>query len=721
MSRRGLTTLGEDGEHTYFVLSHDDGATLQSALIAYSAAEDRHGAKGPLGTVFDKIEGLEPYGPIDRRGVGLDELPSDASSFVVDVSVWPADDYAEARRRADVIEAVVALSGGELVHPSQVSSRVTVVRVRVTCTGLDDLLSTSVVENVRTPPVPFMDPSDWQDISLEDIRIEQVPGTAVGILDDAPATGHPMLAPPMVASVDEFGPEGYLWPPQGHHGSLVTGRVIYPRMERALRAHEAFEAVGQVHVARVLEPDPQNPLATRFAGGELGQPPHLIVRQAIENLAVNYGVRVFNLSIGYRDPYDGRHVNELTETLDDLARELDIVVVVPTGNIPANAIDGMTPSGRHGGHDYPAHLDTPQHRLSEPGPAALAICVGSLAHSDAPRDRNPPRLGDRAVAPVGGVSPFSRSGPGVGTIQSFSNKPDFVEEGGNWVTTDSGGLLLEDPGVAIISTALAENGRLFRAASGTSFAVPLVARAAADVLDEYPDSSANLVRALLGASASNRGLRAESITDLSVRRRRYGLGRPMTHAARVSDAQRVTMTFDGEMTVDTVVIHAVPVPEDFARTRSSSRRLRVALAYDPPVRRQRREYLASTMQIDLYRSVSLDDLSKIVGKQDIATPEPMLKDRRRVSKLFPGVDHVRSSTLQVREWEPKQLNVDDGETYYLVITNTTRQWARERDDYNNQRYALAVVLEDEGRLDLDLFALVTQRVQPEVRARLRSS
>lgn len=711
-------TLGDNGEHTYFVLTSDDGAALRSALDQYSSAEDRDGAKGAYGTIFDKVDSLAPYGPQDRRGVGLDGVPADGTAFVVDVSVWPSDDYTEARRRADVVQSVVERSGGSLVHAAQVSARVTVIRARVEASGLEDVLATSVVEKVRTPPVPYMDPSDWQDISLGDIEIHPVEGMPVGVLDDVPATGHPLLGS-LVASIDEFGPSGHVWEQQGHHGTLVTGRILYPHLHESLRDHTPFEAVGHVHLARVLEPDPTQRVRTRFAGGDLGEPPHLVVRRAIEHLVDAYGVRVFNVSIGYDEPYDGSHVGEFTETIDELARERNIVIVVPAGNVPASHT-GTTASGHHGGHDYPAHLDAPEHRIAEPGPAALAVCVGSVAHSDAPRELDPPRLGNKAVAPVGGVSPFSRSGPGVGHIKNYSNKPDFVHDGGNWVVTDTGNLILEDLGVSVISTALEPSGRLFRAASGTSFAVPLVARAAADVLHEYPDASANLVRALLGASATNVGLEAAKVTDLTVRRRLYGLGKPTVDVARLSDEHRVTMTFDGEMAVDTVAIHPVPIPEAFAKTRSQTRRVRIAMAYDPPVRRQRREYLASTMQVDLFRAMPLDELQDLVGKQMQGNATPMIKDRRRVTKLEPGPDHVRSSTLHVRSWEPRQLNVDDGETYYLVVTNTTKPWARDKTDYATQKYALAVVLEDEGRLDLDLFSLVTQQVQPEVRARLRA-
>lgn len=716
LGRRGLVTLGEDGAHTYFVLTSDEGAALRSALDQYSTGEDREGAKGTYSTIFDKVDSLEPYGPADRRGVGLDGVPADGTPFVVDVSVWPSEDFTEAQRRADVVQSVVTRSGGSLVHAAQVSARITVVRVSVSAGGLEDLLATSVVEKVRTPPVPYMDPSDWQTIALADIEITHTEGVPVGVLDDVPATGHPLLGS-FVASVDEFGPTGHVWQQQGHHGTLVTGRVLYPRLHESLRDHTPFEAVGHVHIARVLEPDPVDPRRTRFAGGDLGDPPHLVVRRAVEHLADNYNVRVFNVSIGYDEPYDGSHVGEFTETLDELIRERNIVIVVPAGNVPASPT-GTTASGHHGGHDYPGHLDAPEHRISEPGPAALAVCVGSVAHSDAPREWNPPRLGNKAVAPVGGVSPFSRSGPGVGHIKNYSNKPDFVHEGGNWVVTDTGTLILEDHGVSVVSTALEPSGRLFRTTSGTSFAVPMVARAAADVLHEYPDASANLVRALLGASATNAGLEAANISDVTARRRLYGLGKPTSDAARLSDDHRVTMTFDGEMAVDSVVVHPVPVPEAFAKTLSRTRRVRVAMAYDPPVRRQRREYLASTMQVDLFRAMTLDEVQDLVRKQDPQNAIRMISDRRRVV-LEPGSDHVRSATLHVRTWEPKRLNVDDGETYYLVVTNTTKTWARDRTDYATQKYALSVVLEDEGRLELDLFSLVTQQVQPEVRARLR--
>ena len=179
------------------------------------------------------------------------------------------------------------------------------------------------------------------------------------------------------------------------------------------------------------------------------------------------------------------------------------------------------------------------------------------------------------------------------------------------------------------------------------------------------------------------------------------------------------MTFDGDMAVDTAVIHPVPMPGLFVRGKSDTRRIQVALAFDPPVRRQRREYLAGRVQMDLYRAIDIDDLAEIVTKQDPNDPNSSIKDRRKVKELYPGVDSLRSGTLQVRVWESRRPNIDDGDVYFLVVTHAAQPWARDRDDYQRQRYALAVTLEDQGRLDLDLYNLVTQQVRVPARIKLR--
>lgn len=633
------------------------------------------------------------------------------------MSIWPSDTWAEAERRAGIVRDVLGVSQGGIVHES-ISSRRTVLRVEVAQDGLNDLLAASVVERVRTPPIPFIDPSDWRDVTANHLTVRPRPSVPVGILDDVPATGHPLLAG-LVSSVTEIGPAGYTWPTPGHHGTQVASRVLLPDLARELRDGSTVTAIGTVHVARILEPVPDRPNETRFAGGAAGLPPHEAVQRAITELHEKHGVRIFNLSFGLREPFDSAHVSEITEVIDELARKLDLVIVVPTGNAPVFR-GSETASGHHAQRDYPSYLHDPSQRMSEPGPAALALTVGAVANSDAPAPRpGRPGLELRAIAPVGHIAPFSRSGPGIGPSLSRVNKPDLVADGGNWVhDSDTDQVIAEDPGVGVLAAALDGSGRLFRTACGTSFAAPAVARCAADVLTAYPNASANLVRALV-ATSSREPAGALTVTEVVDRRRVYGYGQPEIDTAIASGPKRVTMTFDGEIAVDTVVIHPVPMPEAFVRGRSNTRRITVALAFDPPVRRQRREYLAASMQLDLYRSIDIEDLVDVVIRQTRGDERPPIDDRRRVSKLKPGVDSLRSCTLQVRTWHAKQLDLNDGETYLLAVTHRTQTWARST-DYDSQKYALTVTIEDEARNDIDLYSLVTQRVELPVRARIRA-
>ena len=717
LAPRGLIPLGETADYLYFVMAHDEGAELAAALGRYSSGPDEDGAKGPLYTLFDRVEAIEPYGPEDRRGPGLDDLAPSAQPHTVDVSIWPSEDWDEAQRRSNVVITVINLTGGQIVHQA-IGIRRSVLRVSVNDEGLSNLLDTSVVERVRTPPVPFIDPSDWRDVNVDDLVLRPQGGVAVGVLDDEPASGHPLLTG-LISSVTEVGPSGHTWPAPGDHGTQVASRILLPRLAEELRDHSAITAVGTIHVARILEPVPGRPWETRFAGGEAGLPPHEAVQHAITRLHRDHGVRVFNLSFGMREAFDTIHVSELTEVIDELARELDLVVVVPTGNAPVYG-NSETGSGHHAQRDYPAYLSTPEHRLAEPGPAALALTVGAVAHSDAPAARpGSARLRDRAVAGVDQLSPFSRTGPGIGTSAARLNKPDLVADGGNWVHDgDLDRIIPEDPGVGVITAALGTTGQLFRAACGTSFAAPAVARCAADVLAAYPGSSANLVRVLIATSAREPA-GAQAISNVTERRRLYGVGRPDSSRAIESGSQRVTMIFDGDMGVDTVVIHPIPVPEPFAQGRRATRIIQVALAFDPPVRRRRREYLAGAMQLDLYRSIDIDDLSDIVSRQDPDDPNPLIRDRRRVAYLRPGPDSFRSSTLQLRTWQARQLDPNDGETYLLAVTHRTQTWARDT-DYERQKYALAVMVADEARTEIDIYALITERVELPAQVRVRA-
>lgn len=711
---RGLTFLGDTVEWTYFVVPHDgdtDASKFLADLARYESGEGPRVLEG----FFGSIDAIEPYSAEDRRGPGLPDGPFEGTR-IVDVHVWPSKNRAEARSRLDDVRRVVEHFDEQVIAVDDREASTTI-RVAAGRDALDALLDLMVVERVRTPVAPFLEPSDWIAAREPDVSAPPPLDVVVGVIDGGVMLGHPLLA----GVVSDVTPGGQGDGPFGTHGSMVAGLAAYGDFEPALRAGGPLAAPARVAVVTVLEPVPGDERRTRFAGTE---PEHVVVERAIRVLH-GHGCRVVNVSITDPDAYSGPHVSAWTETLDRLARELNIVIVTAAGNRPMPA-GGELAEGAHIRHDYPTYAFDDDARIAEPSLAANVITVGSLARSGAAArsdGRSYPE--DIAVAAADELSPFSRTGPGVnGTHQSGALKPEFVHYGGNLVWTGLNRITDLDPGASIVSTSLSPDGRLFAVASGTSYAAPRVARAAASVLDSRPDASANLVRALLGASAALPEAAAQQFNDDGYGYRAFGYGVPDERRATESDPTRVMMIHEGEVSCNGAVIHPIPIPEVFATGRAD-RFITVALACDPPVRRQRREYTAGHLGLDFYRALSIDEVEEIVRKQvdgEEAVPLPTTRVRV-VTKLRPGAQTCEASTLQVRSWQAadgRSLDPDDGDTYYLVVKHFMEGWATQlADAYTKQRYALVIQIEDRTRVDIDLYAHVQARLRAEAEARIR--
>lgn len=703
---RGLGFLGEAEGWVYFVITETaQPDRLAEALSQYATAPDEEGAPAPLSTIFGNIDGLESYGPDDRRGIGIPTEEALRDEMTVDIQLWPSTDHEEASQRVDEVHAVVGAGGGEILDEDR-RPQLTLVRARVSRASLLGLLDLAVVETIRTPPTPYVDPSDWITASTADLDLRLSSPEPVGVIDDGVAVAHPLLRD-LVRSERSF-PSNHAWRPIGRHGTHVAGLAAYGDFEAPIREGTSL-AGGPIHIGRVLEPHPTSPDHTVFPGLA-----HRSVEEAIRTMHTEEGVRVFNLSSADGDGFAGPHVSLWTESLDELVRELGVVVVVAAGNHRA-----WYGSGQDLLDGYPSYILSDEARVAEPGIAVNVLTVGSLARSDAPANtRGVSRVGDRAVAGVDQVSPFSRSGLG---IRNRAIKPELVHYGGNFAISDAGVVDPANPGVGVVTTQLAGDGRLFVSAAGTSLAAPRVARLAADLWARYPEASANLTRCLVAASTSVPAAATDQFPSRSDRLRAYGFGRPALDPAAESGPTRTLMYHDGSMRVDSVDVLAVPIPEPFARGRYA-RRIRVCLAFDPPVRRQRREYVAGTMRTVLLRNVEPGEIATIYGRQPIEREDraELIQDRRRVD-LQPGVRSFTGGTLQVRDFQCRQLNVDDGDMYYLLVIHQSEPWAGSLRELNEvQDYAVAVVMEAEEEVELDLRTLLEQRLRQRIEIRLRA-
>jgi hypothetical protein len=700
--RRGLELLSEGADWDYVVLSPGtDVPEIGTELSSYAAGPDEEGASAPLSSFFGVLEAIEPYGPEDRLGPDVaGELG--ASAGPVDLVIWPAATDDEANSRVNQVIAAAERLGARISATDR-RPRSPVVRAILNGPVVQALATVPVIETIRLPVVPYLDPSTWRDARIEDLDLDRRDAPPLGVLDDAIATGHPLLDG-LVQATRSF-PEGRTWQQLAEHGTMVAGLAAYGDFEGPLRNGTPLIARGPLIQGRVIERDPARHDGYRFPPE---QPEYLTVEQAIAALNDDYGVRVFVFSVTAMNPYAGPRPSSLTERLDDLIRERNLIVVVPTGNHRAALATAMMDSGHHALHDYAEYVLDDAARVAEPATAALALTVGSLARSAGPATlagRTP--VGAQAIAPVDGISPFSRSGPGL-----FRGvKPELVHYGGNWVVRSSGEIADRESGTGVVSLAVNNTGRLFAMGSGTSYAAPRVARLAADVLAAYPTASGNLVRALVGLSAEvPRPLTAEFGGDVV---RVGGHGLPALERATASSATRVVLMGDFTMDADTVAIHPLPIPNAFHSGRGT-RSIRIALAFDPPVRRTRREYLAGTMRFDLLRASTLEEVAEWYQRQDPDEPLQLPSGRRRPA-LEPGTNTTANSTLMVRGMRRQFFSADDGDTYFLAVTHQSRPWA----SLGEQSYAIAVALEDEESENVDLYVDLQQRVRARVRVRAR--
>ena len=552
-----------------------------------------------------------------------------------------------------------------------------------------DLLTAAEVLEADLPAQPDVPPVNITDIQIDaGIKIENAPldAAVIGIVDSGLTSAHPFIAgsvkgtfgsPPTLGDADEWG-----------HGTSVAGLAalgdIRPMLDQKL-----IRPRFQIASARVLKAD----------GGF--DDIELVPQQmdgAIRRLHDEFGCKVINISLGDPSRPIDRKPSAWAATLDQLARELDLVIVVSAGNRK----DVFATYGEDIVSEYPKYLLDAENRIVEPASAANAITVGSIALS------NGTRVGDdiavRMITEANEPSPFSRVGPGVAKIL----KPDFVDHGGTCIFDGGAQRLLAgedrvEAGIVCLSPNYLQ--RLLTTRCGTSLSAPLVAHKAAILWEAYPDKSANFVRALLALSAevppaTKRKLANYSLDDvLNI----AGYGVPNIDNALASEDNRVVLFDEFEVGVDRFVMYALPVPKAFQST-NGRRRIDIALAFDPPTRRTRDDYLGHTMSFDLYRGMTPQDVIDVCRKRKKSEGKAPKTPGRFRCNLEPKIILRGSSTLQRASFVGEKNVTKFGDTYHLVVRCESGWAATDR-----QRFAVAVEMRHEA--DIQLHARLQERIR----------
>ncbi len=705
-SRLNLTLLGQSDKQNLILFSNDHELNeFKRRLRLYSRGPAGGNVNPHYAAVFSNIDEIGDIQPEDRigkllRASGITTVTqfNPNVTYSLDVELWHVGNFADCTGRINSLRTFVQNQGGRLTD-YYIGSSIVLARIKASGDIVRELLSIETISCIDLPPQVSFQVGNLVETPLIDFPDIPAPDEdAVGIctLDSGVISGHPMLSS---AIGEATAVPAHLGDPHDSHGhgTMVSGIALYGDVKDCIDRRE-FVPQLRLFSARVLNANNQ------FDDDQLITTQMV---QAISYFKETYDCRVFNASLGdSRTPFNGGKLSPWSSILDFLARDLNIVIVVSAGNYAHEPII----AGNHDEHltDYPNYLLNPPAKIIEPATGCNVITVGSISETA----NIPPGTYTVDLRPIAGLkqpSPFTRSGPGIGGAV----KPELVEFGGNLVLGGNVQRIRQFAETSIISTSMNYLERLFCTDAGTSLAAPRTAHKAARLLQLFPTATANMIRALLASSAE---VPTESLNLFQGNRKSIlklcGYGLPSLEKASLSEPNRVLLREEGVLAFDNFHIYEIPIPNEIYDIRGK-KRISITLAFDPPVRHSRLDYLGTKMSFRLIRGKSLEEVASAFRRRSGEGDIDSITGSSNCP-LVPKPTEREGGTLQKGIFEFNRAGSTYGNTYYLVV-RCQREWANEED--SPQRYAVVATIEHGA--DVDLYTPIRAVVRPRVQVRGR--
>lgn len=688
----GFAVLQSDSDNT-LVLSTSDMMLnkFNEKLSSYSLGiPQTEGRKNPDNSdLFCYLEEISLIPAKDRIGSrfknnGLN-TPEDFEGnqfYTVNIELWDVFTPNDKLRNIEQFISYIEDNNGSVNDKYIGLTGAILIRAELPGTLLLEVINLLLVRKIDIPPIPDIEMGDNRvEKTIYDFGITQAPpedAPRIGLIDSG-VSANPLLEP---AILENFGvPESLGNADDYGHGTPVGGICVYGDVT-ANKAQGVFRPPFWICSAKVVDETGNFPADVLV---------ETQMKNAIEKLA-QMGCRVINMSLADRhNIYNDGKVSVWAATLDELSREYDVLIIVSAGN-------GAPPKNDQAVLTYPYYLNNKDNRIYEPATACNVISVGALSHTNGINLDHIDYLDYQVICEANEPSPFTRVGPGVnGAI-----KPDLIDYGGTQVFRGGNEVLLSGssyPSAGIETLNAKYLNGLFASRSGTSFAAPLVSYKAALLLRKFPNASANLLRALLAVSADIPSEakscleKVEQDKIASISNSICGYGLSDVERALNSEDNRVILYAMDSLQLDQFAVFEVPMLNQF-REKEKQRHIRITLAYDPPTRHTRNDYLGVNMNFKLMRNMSLDDVIDFFRERS-SSEETVGKLSRSINdvKLQPGPSVRNKSTLQSATFAPKAAMEDYGDPYYLVV-RCENKWAK--DLIAEQNYAVVVEMKHES-------------------------
>ncbi len=357
---------------------------------------------------------------------------------------------------------------------------------------------------------------EWLDDWLERSAFPEPDASVphICLLDTGINRGHPFLAPATSHTDLHTIEPGWGIDDQNGHGTAMAGLALAGNWTPWLASRDSLDVGHRLESVKLLPRGGAN-------GGDAKHHGYL-TSEAVSRpeITAPRRSRVFSMTITARDNRDRGRPSAWSAMVDKLAADVDgqgetpRLFILSAGNI--NDMNAWV--------EYPHSNATDG--IHDPGQAWNALTVGAateLIHI------TEPGAGDyRAIAPFGGLSPFSTTSL---TWQAhWPLKPDVVFEGGNAAQDAVGAVCM--PSLSLLTANAAPAQRLFTTTNATSAATAIAARMAAQLMAEYPQLWLESVRALIVHSAQWSNAMREAFLPLNKRPGKRDIASP--HIASAS-------------------------------------------------------------------------------------------------------------------------------------------------------------------------------------------
>lgn len=712
IKKHGVEFISQEGKSVCVVFASEQGlAEFADHLSKLGATQDDELS---YRQILLALDGVGNWSREDRESWAIKQLGLPVTElFFLDVELWPHG-FEHSPERLQIIQNFEQWLSTQTIRRVDRINRDSLVLYRVEANQIQTnlLLEHIYVRQVDLPPrsgITYQQLDVAVDLSLGEIPAPAPGAPKICILDSGVSSNHPLLRSAFGEAesyIDGQGAED-----DAGHGTAVAGIVLYGNLEECLATNhwkpEVWLCSGKV-MMKATDAD-----EAVFDAKTIEHS----LEQAVAYFAGELGCRIFNVSLGNENaPYDSRHIQGIAYTLDRLAREYNILFVVSAGNFRGTE----TLPRADWREEYPEYLLADESRIIDPAPALNVLTVGALANHTA--TANEQRHGNSEINELSPAtedqpSPFTRHGPSL----KGAFKPELMAHGGNLASPmrrqgEQWRKVNQRLGVLTLNHNFL-GSTLFKDVSGTSFAAPYITHLAGRLLNHYPSASANLLRAALVNHADIPDPCCAAFPKEFNKRIRdvTGYGKVNADTLFRSTDYEVVLLAEDVILNDSHQFYELPLPASFLRSKRVTRQLRVALAYCPPVRTTRVDYVATKISYRLVKGRSLAEVQRHFNQALKKDVEKTIPDAAHANRKITSQEREKG-TVQSSVWEFRQLSPYD--KWFVVVTRQDKDWGtllcKEAEDY-----ALVVTVSDRENHEIQLYTQIQARISEQVRVRAR--